>query len=341
MNTMRHIRYVGMVSYSGGDATRLFDGGFPDGWNQRWIHLKKELLSRGIELTTASQNHANPPDFVIQINVHKRIWNVPTFAVLVECGLICPQNVDYRKLRSYQKIFSWNPELVEEGHAEKIQLAHSLGPSVIDGYANRPKLLVMIAANKSLPVWRPKQDLYRERVRAIRWFERYAPEEFLLYGHGWDKSPRLPTRLGGLVHRIEDRLPLKKTWFPSWRGSIESKQDVLRQTRFSLVYENVGGLRGYITEKIFDAFCAGNVPVYWGAEDIEDFIPETCFIDRRRFRGYPELYEFLHTMPEAQFLAYQRAIYDFLLSEQAQAFSVDRFAETVANGIVSALAVDS
>lgn len=77
---------------------------------------------------------------------------------------------------------------------------------------------------------------------------------------------------------------------------------------------------GYITKKIFGAFCAGNVPVYWGAEDIEDYIPRCCFIDKREFSDYGELYEFLHQMPEQTYLGYQQAIRDFLASETAQAF---------------------
>ena len=41
---------------------------------------------------------------------------------------------------------------------------------------------------------------------------------------------------------------------------------------------------GYITEKIFDSFAAWCVPVYWGASNVTDYIPEGCFIDRRKFR---------------------------------------------------------
>ncbi|MEO1766438.1 glycosyltransferase family 10 domain-containing protein [Thiobacter aerophilum] len=174
-------------------------------------------------------------------------------------------------------------------------------------------------------------------MRAIRWFERHAPQDFALYGYGWDKLPRLPTRLGGLVHRIEGALPLRPRWFPSWRGVAASKHEVLRRARFSICYENVGGLRGYITEKIFDAFCAGNVPVYWGAEDIADYVPETCFIDRRRFRSYDDLHAYLVSMPEDTFFGYQKAIRDFLASPKAQRFSTRTFAETIVAGVLSRL----
>ena len=38
-------------------------------------------------------------------------------------------------------------------------------------------------------------------------------------------------------------------------------------------------VNGYVTEKIFDAFKAGCVPVYWGAENITKYVPAECFID--------------------------------------------------------------
>ena len=64
------------------------------------------------------------------------------------------------------------------------------------------------------------------------------------------------------------------------------------------MYENIKGLNGYITEKIFDAFVAGNVPIYWGASDINEYIPDNCFIDRRNFINHEQMYKFLINMKE-------------------------------------------
>ena len=40
---------------------------------------------------------------------------------------------------------------------------------------------------------------------------------------------------------------------------------------------------GYMTEKIWDSFKAKTVPVYWGASNIEEYVPKNCFIDYRDF----------------------------------------------------------
>lgn len=332
---------IGCLKYSGGATRPFLSEATRDGLAAPWLALQSEFGRIGVLLLPHEDIGVRKPDFVIHVNAHHKCHDVPTYAILTECSLICPLNSNLPVLRQYRRVFSWNPELIEAGIATGIQLAHPLGKPPVDGYAARPQLLVMIASNKALPVWVAEQDLYRERVRAIRWFERYAPQDFALYGQGWDLSPRLPTRLGGALHRIERRLPWRLRWFPSWRGAPAEKRPVLERARFSLVYENVRGLRGYITEKIFDAFCAGNVPIYWGAEDIEDYIPPSCFIDRRKFCNYSELYDYLRNMPESEFLNYQMAIRDFLASDQAQVFSVRCFAETIATEVYASLMAGS
>ena len=48
-------------------------------------------------------------------------------------------------------------------------------------------------------------------------------------------------------------------------------------------------LAGWINEKLFDAFLVGTVPIYRGAPDVHDYIPDDCFIDARRFETCEEL----------------------------------------------------
>ena len=73
-------------------------------------------------------------------------------------------------------------------------------------------------------------------------------------------------------------------FFPSWKGPIDNKKKVLEQYRFAICYENVQDSPGYITEKIFDCFFAGCIPLYRGASNISDYIPSSCYIDRRKLK---------------------------------------------------------
>ena len=76
--------------------------------------------------------------------------------------------------------------------------------------------------------------LYQTREAAALFFE--DKKGFELFGPAWDKK------------------------YKNYRGVIPSK-DVLKEFRFCLCYENMQNISGYITEKIFDAFHFGSVPV--------------------------------------------------------------------------------
>ena len=53
----------------------------------------------------------------------------------------------------------------------------------------------------------------------------------------------------------------------SWRGPARSKSETLGRYTFALCFENMV-LKGWITEKIFDCFYSGTVPIYLGAPDL-------------------------------------------------------------------------
>lgn len=114
----------------------------------------------------------------------------------------------------------------------------------------------------------------------------------------------------------------------AYRGATTQKADTMSRYTFAVCFENMI-LDGWITEKIFDCFYAGTVPVYWGAPDIEDWIPPTCYVDIREFGGYDELREFLRSRTPEQIEAYRVAARDFLRSERFQPFSKQTFAELI------------
>ncbi len=167
------------------------------------------------------------------------------------------------------------------------------------------KLCCLIAAWASDKIKSP-EELYSERKKVIGFFEKNHLQEFDFYGRNWSADE-----------------------FPSYRGPIPDKTEVMKKYRFAFTYENSRSLKGYVTEKIFDAFAAGCVPIYWGAPNIEEYIPKNCFIDKRDFATLEELYTFIQTMPREKYEAYLDAIRAYLKSEQAQKFSWNAFRATV------------
>ena len=328
-----------LFTYSNYNINDLFDS-HPSKINLhgQWIALKDQLYKLGIELVSKESLGSRTPDLEIHLNVKKiKSSKWPKFCIIWENKYIHPDNSNIDLIQKYDHTFSWNHDLIDLGLATKFQLAaHPMGKGIVDGYKTRDQLVVLFGSNRSLRGWHPKNDLYSERIKTIKWFEHNAPNDFALYGKKWNMSGRLPTRLGGLIHSLEKRLPFKYCPFISWKGVIPNKQDILIRSRFSIAYENIKGLKGYISEKIFDAFVAGNVPVYWGAEDINSYIPKKCFIDRRNFINHQELYKFLKNMPEKLYLNYQRNIKNFIENESEE-FTCKEFAKIISNKIVEVI----
>ncbi len=251
------------------------------------------------------------------------------YLLIFESEVTRPDNWNTENHKYFKKIFTWNDEFVDNKKYFKINFSSKISTDLDFDLHKDNKLCAMIAGHKfkSHPL-----ELYTERVKAIRWFEHNHPEDFDLYGIGWDRY-YFEGALSKLnKFRILTRF-LKPT-YPSYGGSVKSKRETLRKYKFSICYENARDLPGYITEKIFDCFFAGCVPVYRGASNVTDYIPRDTFIDRRNFKTYDELYKYLKNMSGIEYSNYLDAIKDFILGDKIYPFSAKYFAERIVNEII-------
>ena len=174
----------------------------------------------------------------------------------------------------------------------KFFLTNKFPESIDFSKLKKEKLCTLIASNR---FENNPRELYTKRVEAIEWFERNHPDDFDLYGFGWDVY-----KFKGKLTRVFNRIkPVKKLLAPrykTYKGIIKSKNEVLQKYKFSICYENAKDIPGYITEKIFDSFFAGCVPVYWGAPNVTEFIPENTFIMKEKFASYDMLYRYMINM---------------------------------------------
>jgi hypothetical protein len=145
------------------------------------------------------------------------------------------------------------------------------------------------------------------------------PEYFDLYGVGWDAPPSLLERCMPGAHRP----------YTSYRGTIKNKWEVLPRYRFNLCYESIRDEPGLVTEKIFDSFRCGCVPVYLGASNISDYVDDQAFIDRRRFKNNAELADYLLGVTEREYTEFLLAIDRYLASKRFQEFLPPAYADTI------------
>ena len=71
---------------------------------------------------------------------------------------------------------------------------------------------------------------------------------------------------------------------------------------FALCFENMA-MQGYVTEKIFDCFYAGTIPLYLGASDISELLPKEAFIDCRQFSSWTQIADEILQMSNEQIQA--------------------------------------
>lgn len=248
------------------------------------------------------------------------------FLMAWESPMIHPDNYLRNNHRAFRKIFTWDDSLVDGRKYIKINYAHKI-PQGLDEHAQaKSKLCTTIASNKFV---QHPNELYTERVRAIRWFEANHKEDFDLYGIGWDEFTFRGPRAIRALNRLRVLKKIFGPHYPSFRGPVKSKRETLKHYKFAICYENARNYSGYITEKIFDCFFAHCVPIYLGATNITEHIPAGCFVDFRQFRSYEQLYDFLCNMPPDVYSEYQENIRKFITGPRFYPFSVECFADTI------------
>jgi len=297
--------------------------------------LKKRFEEKGIDLSTQDINLPSESQFII----YNEIPNIKyisldkiNYLLILESKILRPDNWSVENHRYFKKIFTWADNFVDNKKYFKVNYSYKIPADLNFNLSNKEKLCTMIIGHKliSHPL-----ELYTERVKAIRWFEKYHPEDFDLYGIGWDRYcfKGILSRL----NRFDFLKKLLKPKYPSYQGVVKSKREVLEKYKFAICYENAKDIPGYITEKIFDCFFAGSVPVYWGAANVTDYIPSDTFIDKREFRTYDDLYDYLKNMSDKEYIDYLEAIKNFIESDKIYPFSAECFAETLTQAILGEL----
>lgn len=301
--------------------------------------LRAEFLKRGIDLNNPDVNQGKEVAFSI-LHDGQNIEHVtaPKYLIATENPFICPLNQNEQYLNSFDGVFTWNTNLLHLPNATHVFIPNQIAVKNTPPFKNRPIFSCIINANKAFPGEVP-HDLYKERIEVIRWYEKNAPQYFSLYGLGWNKpepaftfSEKTTRRIKRLATHAFGYKP-----FPSYAGEVTDKGSVYQRTKFGYCYENVAHLPDYISEKIFDCFFNGCVPVYWGSSTIEKHIPKNCFIDRREFKDTAEVNQFLRNITAAQYQQYQDNIQHFLASPKAMEFDTASYVSIIVNTILSDL----
>ena len=308
---------------------RLFDlSSVRDNAIERFVEAHGMLTNNGLTSNTIDQCDLTKVDVVIFYGISSELgWLIKAIKkkpaiqfinIPIEPPVVSPLHEEcILAAMPFDRILVWNDNLVTQGLPF---VKANIGEAVINVESipsvpfKSKSFMVAIYSNKLI---KHKNGIYKERFSAFDFFSK-KQQGMDLYGMGWEGSV----------------IPFVKA---SYKGKCETKKEVLKNYKFSICFENAKNYPGLITEKIFDCFAAGTVPIYYGSPNVQDYIPSDCFVDFCSFGNYEELYQFLINVTEVEYQAYLDAAKRFIKSKEYYAFTSKRFAEIVLEQIRSLL----
>lgn len=285
------------------------------------------------------------PDYYIHRNPYfrdfKRAEHPDLNLILAEPSIVRPSSYRPQMHKSFRRVLTYRGDLCALDPAKYVRYHYPVPALQLDPALKRlpfagRKLCCMVQAYMVLS--RPN-ELFSERTRAVRWFETNAAKDFDLMGTDWDRIllPGPFSFLNMALRAVYRRVPLMNSFkvrrFPSFIGpNRKSLGETLANYRFSFAYET-SAEPDWISEKLFDRFHAGCVPIYLGAPNITDYVPANTFIDKRNF-SYEELHRYMKGMSEREYNGYIEAAQEYLRGPAYRAFTpeahVDLFVKNFA-----------
>ena len=309
------------------------------GTNQHYVGqvLYDRFAEKGCELATIDMYPLDEFDAFIFSDFptkEKRLLRAirqlgkPMYLIINEYEGSKPDNW-YKKNHSYfKKIFTWAPRYVdnEKYYPIRYPVASLKLINATSGInVETKKICCAIWSNKRS---NHKNELYSERIKVIRWFEKNAVADFCLYGYGWDQiylpGPFWRLRKIPLVSKMTYRIS-----YSCYQGKVDSTVEIYGRYKFAFAYENCKDTPGCISERIFDSLVNMCIPIYLGDPDVADYIPTNTFIDKRKFDNYQQLYDYLKFMLDPEYEQYLHNIHSFLNSPLIYPFTAEAFADTL------------
>lgn len=293
--------------------------------------LKEQCLNKyNIELDTIEIGKLDEADLIIFFDmpsnrnkifkecIEKRLYGKMALFIW-EPEVVKIENYNLNKHEYFRYIFTMCDDFIDEKRYFKFYYMQPLG--LVNPFQTKwkqKKFCCLISGNKKSKVG---GELYSERIRAIEYFEKKYNEQFDLYGIGWDEK------------KFFNRIKIKTKTYKSYKGIADIKLKEMSKYKYCICYENQNNLNGYITEKIFDCFISGCIPIYYGAPNITEYIPQGCFVDKRKYKTYEELTAYLDSITEQQYNEILDNINTFMSGEKAKKFSEQYFVDNVSKKI--------
>ena len=197
-------------------------------------------------------------------------------------------------------------------------------------FFKKPKteFLCMILKNKMRTIrlnkiffWFKKWNQYSNhmlRVEADKGLCKiFGPKKYHSYGRGWCETC-FKGAVGFDGEKIIDG---------EYINPVPPEYEIISRYKFNFCPEN-SRFNGYVTEKPIQAMACGSIPIYCGAPDVYNYLPEGTFISTDEFTP-KELCKYIKNMDDKTYREYRRRIKKFMTSFESDNFSSYVFAQKI------------
>ena len=316
------------------------------------IHLRVGLAQAGFEMLPFVEWAGALPDVAVfwdcprmdDPDLRRCLSQAIPFLLVISENLHLQPHATYRELKPLaQKILTYD---LDEVDGQKVFWL----PYFLDIQAGRRNRGLVLGHSRShllgmVNSWKKSEmpgDLYGKRNRLAIQAGKILKGEMFLAGSGWDRHQ---------VHSLKWQRSLAKRCPPlarsifrwpnsAYRGVLDlgnAKLEALATCEFALVPENCSSLRGYITEKIFNALFAGCIPIYEGHPEATRWLPPETFVPMERFSSGAQLVQFLRAMTREEKEAYREAGTRFLEGKATEFFDVHKYVDVFRQHLESTL----
>jgi hypothetical protein len=266
-------------------------------------------------------------DFIFNI---AKSNNKKAYLITFENSFINPKNFDRNLHHFFSRVFTWNDNFIDNKKYFLLSYKFFITDVAQSKIFTDRKLLTLIAANKAFI---GSNELYSLRRKIINWLNTHHPSSFEFYGREWRMlrfAMNSPLRI---LNRLNLPNIINHSLLLSYKGECLHKKEILQSHVFCICFENSSNEYGYISEKIFDCFFNGCIPIYYGAPNIQDYIPEECYVDFRKFKSIEKVFEFISKFDQGDYDQYIDNINKFLVSDKGKFFSHKNFARTLIRSV--------
>ena len=310
---------LGKSSHVGIDVlNQMFKGNGTKIWNKTEETLEENNLHLNYR-ETKNISDIEESDFVVIIDFNEIVNQLPKespkMLLNYEPSLMDSKAHEKSYQRQFNKILTFldkkenNSDLSTQKYCYPVKRPELKNLNSIP-FANR-KLCCLIATEKNNS--HPGELLYLRKT-IVEYFNDRHPEDFEVYGRGWDHFPNVN------------------------KGLVDSKDKKIQEFKFVLCPENME-LDGYITEKLFDAFSNGVVPIWQGPSNADDYISKNCYIDLREFSSPESLYNYISNLTEEGWNVYRKNIKSYLKSEKSKCFTWKAFVTSFVQAILTPISL--